>query len=120
VVTLLSKGNAKADLAKVSGIICVDDATWEKWLQVSRKWLDGELPDSAGTTLHWNYALVNRKPLTKTNLKPVNSLPPFAVKEAAEMILAKKVSIMVPKAGSVSFYVCMEFVFYIGSAPYFI
>jgi hypothetical protein len=119
VVTLLSKGNAKADLAEVSGIICVDDATWEKWLQVSRKWLDGELPDSAGTTLYWNYALVNRKPLTKTNLKPVNSLPPFAMKEAAEMILAK-VSIMVPKAGSVSLYVCMEFVFYIGSASYFI
>jgi hypothetical protein len=102
VVTLLSKGNAKADLAEVSGIICVDDATWEKWLQVSRKWLDGELPDSAGTTLHRNYALVNQKPLTKTNLKPMNSLPPFTVKEAAEMILAKKVSIMVPKARSVS------------------
>jgi hypothetical protein len=32
VVTLLSKGNAKAGLAEVSGIICVDDATWEKWL----------------------------------------------------------------------------------------
>jgi hypothetical protein len=80
-VTLLSKGNAKADLVKVSGIICVDDATWKKWLEVSKKWL-GELPDSAGTTLHRNYALVNRKPLTKTNLKPVNSLPLFTVKEA--------------------------------------
>jgi hypothetical protein len=88
VVTLLSKGNAKVDLAEVSGIICVDDATWEKWLEVSKKWLDGELPDSAGTTVHQNYALVNRKPLMKTNLKPVNSLPPFAVKEATEMILA--------------------------------
>jgi hypothetical protein len=120
VVTVLSKGNAKADLAKVSGIICVDDATWEKWLEVSKKWLDGELSNSAGTTLHRNYTLINRKPLTKTNLKPVNSLPPFAVKEAAEMILAKKVSIMVPKAGSVSLYVCMEFIFYIGSAPYLI
>jgi hypothetical protein len=120
VVTLLSKGNPKADLAQVSGNICVNDATWEKWLEVSKKWLDGELPDSAGTTLHRNYALVNQKPLTKTNLKPMNSLPPFAVKEAAKMVLAKKVSIMVPKAGSVSLYVCMEFVFYIGSAPYFI
>jgi hypothetical protein len=30
VVTLLSKGNAKVDLAEVSGIICVDDATWER------------------------------------------------------------------------------------------
>jgi hypothetical protein len=59
VVILLSKGNAKADLAKVSGIICVDDATWEKWQEVSRKWLDDKLLDSAGTTLHRNYALVN-------------------------------------------------------------
>jgi hypothetical protein len=120
VVTLLSKGNAKANLAEVSGMICVDDATWEKWLEVSKKWLDGELPDSAGTTLHRNYSLVNRKPLPKTNLKPMNSLPPFAVKEAVEMILVKKVSIMVPKAGSVSLYVYMEFVFYIGSASYLI
>jgi hypothetical protein len=119
VVTLLSKGNAKADLAEVSGIICMDDATWEKWLEVSKKWLDDELPDNVGTILHRNYALVNQKPLTKTNLKPVNSLPPFAVKEAVEMILAK-VSIMVSKAGSVNLYVCMEFVFYIGSAPYLI
>jgi hypothetical protein len=120
VVTLLLKGNAKADLAEVSGIICVDDATWEKWLEVSKKWLGGELPDSVGTTLHRNYALINWKPPTKMNMKPVNSLPPFIVKEAIEMILAKKVSIMVPKAGSVSLYVCMEFVFYIGSAPYLI
>jgi hypothetical protein len=52
VVTLLSKGNAKADLAEVSGIICMDDATWEKWLEVSKKWLDDELPDNVGTILH--------------------------------------------------------------------
>jgi hypothetical protein len=34
------------------------------------------------------------------------------------MILAKKVSIMVLKARSVSVYVCMQFVFDIGSASY--
>jgi hypothetical protein len=59
VVILVSKGNAKADLAEVSRIICVDDRTWEKWQEVSKKWLDGELLDSSRTTLHWNYALVN-------------------------------------------------------------
>jgi hypothetical protein len=78
------------------------------------------LPENARRTLHHNYALINQKPITKTNLKPVNSLPPFAVKEVAEMILAKKASSMVPKVGSVSTYVCMQFVFSIESAPHLI
>jgi hypothetical protein len=55
---MLLKGNAKVDLTEVSRIICVDDTTWEKWQEVSRKWLDGELLDSMETTLHQNYALV--------------------------------------------------------------
>jgi hypothetical protein len=81
----------------------------------SKKWLD-----SVGTTLDWNYTLVNQKLLKKKNLKPVNSLLPFDVKEVAQMILVKKVSIMVLKAGLVSSFVYMQFVFFIKSTPYLI
>jgi hypothetical protein len=75
VVTLLSKGNTKADLAEVSGIICVDDATWEKWQEVSKKWLDAACqkgPFWEKTTIRTSILSVRPRTTPSVRIYPVD------------------------------------------------
>jgi hypothetical protein len=85
-VTSILNAADKVDLKEVYGFVCGTDAAYDLWKKISDLWVKGSLPDGKGMTLDPRRG--GRSTITKTDIKPVHTMPDWAILECGKKVLS--------------------------------
>lgn len=84
------------------------------WQNIADLWLRGSLPDGKEQTLPSRKASVLRSGITKTDIKPVHTMPEWMILECGRKVLAKKLCL---KTVTEEVNISLQLDYSVGSPP---